>query len=113
MLTLAPTVDLAIFATKETMITSTGNMANSAHRDVFDEDRRVFKSHWVVDPELAVFISSHSVKIIIVSHETGVGTAASYLANGNVIRAELGGGIHLVSSQANTQSELSFKVSSP
>ena len=56
-------------------------MVNAAYRNVFNEDRRVFKSHWVVDSELAVFVCSHRVKIVIVSNKTGVCITTSYLAN--------------------------------
>jgi len=112
-LALAPTEDLAIVAAEETLVTTAGNLTDVSNRDFLYEDRRVFESYWVIDPKLAVFVSTHRVKVVVVGHEAGVPVAASHLADGDVVGAELGEGVHLVSSQVDAQAELTLVVGTP
>ena len=112
-LALAPTEDLAIFATEETLVTTASNLTDASNRDFLDEDRRVFESHWVIDSELAVFVCTHRVKIVVVGHEASVPIATSHLTDGDVVGAKLGEGVHLVSSQVDAQAELTLVVGTP
>lgn len=79
------------------MVTPTGEVTDAAHSDVLNEDGGVFESHWVIDSKLAVFISTHRVKVVIVGHEACVTVTAGDLPDRDVVRAELWEGVHLVS----------------
>lgn len=97
-LSFTPTVDLAVLTTKEALVSTTNDMADASHYDVLYEHGGVFESHRVVDSELAVFIRTHGVQVVIVSHEAGVTVTARDLPDRDIVRAELWEGVHLVTS---------------
>ena len=112
-LSLAPTVHLAILAAKETLVASAGDVVNMADGDCLDEHRRVLEPDRVVDSELAVLVGPHRVDVVCVGHEDGVTAAAGYQADRDVVGAELGEGVPLLSGQADAQAELSLVVRTP
>ena len=80
---------------------------------VFDQDGRVFESHRVINTQLSIIIGSHRVQIVIVGDEACVTVASGNLPDGDVVRAELWEGVHLVSSQCDSKAKLPFVVSTP
>ena len=98
MLTLAPTVHLAVVAQEEGRVAATSDLLNVPHRDVFYQHWRVFESHGIIDTKLAVFIGAHRVDVVIKGDEAGVAEAASHLPDRDVVAAELGERVPLISS---------------
>lgn len=103
MLPLSPTVDSSLITAEEARVATTGDLTNVADGDVLDEDGRVFAAHRVVYAQLAKLVVTHSVDIVIVSYKACVAIATSHQTNGNVVGAELGELVHLVSCQIDSQ----------
>ena len=112
-LPLTPTVDLAVVAAEKRCISTARDRRDVSHWDVLDEHRRVFESHWVIDAELTVFIGTHRVDVVIEGDEAGVTEAARHLPDRDVVAAELGERVALVSCQVDAKAKLSMVVGSP
>ena len=112
-LSLAPTVDLPVVAAQERCVATARYRGDVSHWDVLDQDGRVFESDWVVDAELTVFIGAHRVDVVIESNEAGVAEAARHLPDRNVVAAELGERVALVTCQVDSKAKLSMVVGSP
>ena len=62
---------------------------------------------------MTVFIGAHRVKVVIESDEAGVAEAARHLPDRDVVAAELGERVALVTCQVDAKAKLSMVVGSP
>ena len=113
MLPFSPAVYHALIAAYEARVATAGDLAYVAHGYVLNEDRRIFVSNRIVYAQLPKLIRTHRVHIVIVSYKACMAVTTSYQANRDIVGAELGEGINLISSQTDTEAKLALIVGTP